>query len=74
MNEVTREVYMTIDEVAGYLKLSKPTIRRYVLNRNIPFRKIMKSIRFRLSEIEVWVESIRRKYKPEKADATAPQE
>jgi hypothetical protein len=28
-----------------------------VLNREIPFRKIMKLIRFRLSEIEQWIET-----------------
>jgi excisionase family DNA binding protein len=50
------ETYLTIEEVAAYLKMAVQTIRRYVLNREIPFHKIKKVIRFRLSEIELWVE------------------
>jgi excisionase family DNA binding protein len=50
------ETYLTIEGVAGHLKLSAQTIRRYVLNREIPFHKIKKVIRFRLSEVEKWVD------------------
>jgi excisionase family DNA binding protein len=50
------ETYLTIEGVAGHLQLSAQTIRRYVLNREIPFHKIKKVIRFRLSEIEAWVD------------------
>ena len=51
------ETYLTIEELAGYLKLAVQTIRRYVLNREIPYCKIKKVVRFRLSEIESWVEN-----------------
>jgi excisionase family DNA binding protein len=50
------ETYLTIEEVARHLKLAKQTIRRYVLNREIPYHKIKKVIRFRLSEVERWVD------------------
>jgi excisionase family DNA binding protein len=50
------ETYLTIEEVARHLKLAEQTIRRYVLNREIPYHKIKKVIRFRLSEIETWVD------------------
>ena len=46
------ETYLTIEEVAAYLKLANQTIRKYVLNKTIPYRKVQKSVRFRLSEIE----------------------
>ena len=49
------ETYLTIDELAEYLKLARQTIRRWVLNREIPFHKIKKVIRFRVSEIEQWI-------------------
>jgi len=49
------EVYLTVEELAVMLKLSEQTIRRYVLNRVIPFRKIKTAVRFRLSEIEKWI-------------------
>ena len=47
---------MTIEELAGYLKIAEQTIRRWVLNREIPFCKIHKAVRFRLSEIEKWID------------------
>lgn len=50
------ETYLTIEELAVMLKLSEQTVRRYVLNRVIPFRKIRKAVRFRLSEIERWID------------------
>ena len=50
------ETYLTIEELASYLKLAVQTIRRYVLNREIPYYKIKKVIRFRLSEIEKWID------------------
>jgi excisionase family DNA binding protein len=51
------ETYLTIEDVAVYLKLAEQTIRRWVLNREIPFCKIKKVIRFRVSEIEKWVDT-----------------
>jgi excisionase family DNA binding protein len=50
------ETYLTIEEAAAYLKLAQQTIRKYVLNKSIPYRKVQKSIRFRLSEIETWID------------------
>jgi len=50
------ETYLTIEELAEYLKLAVQTIRRWVLNREIPFHKIKKVIRFRISEIEKWID------------------
>jgi excisionase family DNA binding protein len=50
------EIYLTIAELAGMVKLSGQTIRRYVLNKTIPYHKIQKAIRFRLSEIEMWID------------------
>jgi excisionase family DNA binding protein len=50
------ETYLTIEGLADYLKLAEQTIRRWVLNREVPFCKIRKVIRFRVSEIEKWVD------------------
>jgi len=50
------ENYLTIEELAKYLKYSEKTIRKWVLNRQIPFHKIHKTIRFRLTEIEKWID------------------
>jgi excisionase family DNA binding protein len=50
------ETYLTIEELAGYLKVAVQTVRRWVLNREVPFHKVKKVIRFRVSEIEKWVD------------------
>jgi excisionase family DNA binding protein len=50
------EIYLTIEEAAAYLKLAPQTIRKYVLNKTIPYRKVQKSVRFRVSEIEKWID------------------
>jgi excisionase family DNA binding protein len=49
------ETYLTIEECADYLKLKIQTIRRWVLKREIPFHKIKSVIRFRVSELETWI-------------------
>ena len=51
------ETYLTIEGLAEHLKLAEQTIRRWVLNKEIPFCKIRKVIRFRLSEIERWIDN-----------------
>ena len=51
------ENYMTAKEVAKAVGLSEQTIRRYVLNKEIPYHKIFRAVRFKPSEIEKWVEN-----------------
>ena len=51
------ETYLSIEGLAKYLGVAEKTIRKWVLNEDIPFHKIMKVIRFRLSEIERWIET-----------------
>jgi excisionase family DNA binding protein len=51
------EMYLTIEGLAEYLKLAEQTVRRWVLKREVPYHKIRKVIRFRVSEIEKWVDN-----------------
>ena len=51
------ETYLSIEGLAKYLGISEKTVRKWVLNRDVPYRKIHKVIRFRLSEIERWIEN-----------------
>jgi excisionase family DNA binding protein len=50
------EMYLTAKEVALFLKLSLQTIRRYTMNKEIPFHKINRAVRYKKSENEIWVE------------------
>ena len=48
---------MTVNEVAAYVKLSITSIRRLTMHKKIPCYKINRSVRYRLNEIEAWLES-----------------
>jgi len=50
------EGYLTAKEVAAFLQLSLQTIRRYTMNKKIPFHKIDRAVRYKKLEIEEWVE------------------
>ena len=51
------ETYWKAWEVAAALQISEQTVYRYVANGEIPFHKLNRSVRFKPSEIERWVES-----------------
>jgi len=50
------DTYLTAFEVAELVKLSVQTIRRYTMNKEIPFHKINRAVRYKKTEIEKWVE------------------
>ena len=50
------ETYLTVRDVAVLLKLSVPTIRRYTMNKEIPFIKLDRAVRYKKSEVELWFE------------------
>jgi excisionase family DNA binding protein len=51
------ENYWKVHEVAAALQISVQTVYRYVANVEIPCHKLNRSVRFKPSEIEQWVES-----------------
>jgi excisionase family DNA binding protein len=51
------ETYLSIEGLAEYLEVAEKTVRKWVLNNDIPYHKVMKLVRFRLSEVEQWVET-----------------
>ena len=51
------ETYMTANDVAAFVKLSLTSIRRLTMQKEIPFYKINRSVRYKLNEIEKWLES-----------------
>jgi excisionase family DNA binding protein len=50
------ESYLTVKDVALLLQLSVQTIRRYTMNKEIPFHKMNRAVRYKKSEIEFWFE------------------
>ena len=55
LKERELETYLTVEELAAYLKFTEQTIRRWIVNREVPYHKINNSVRFSLSEIDMWV-------------------
>ena len=51
------EVLLDVGEVAGMLKISIATVRRWVWQGYIPYMKIGKAVRFSNAVIEDWVSS-----------------
>jgi len=49
--------YLTIFEVAELTKYTVGTLRKFVQKRRIAFHKWGRSVRFKRSEIELWMKS-----------------
>jgi excisionase family DNA binding protein len=51
------EKWVNLEDIAEHLKVSKDTIRVYVKKEVIPFHRVGKQYKFRISEVDAWVES-----------------
>lgn len=55
MNEIER--WLSLEEISKHLGVSKDTIRIWIKKETIPFHKIGRQYKFRISEVDDWVES-----------------
>lgn len=53
----TVERWMSLEEISNHLGVSKDTIRIWIKKETIPFHKIGRQYKFRVSEVDAWVES-----------------
>jgi len=53
--------YLTIDDLAQYLNMRRSTVYSWVENKQIPFFRFGRLLRFRREEIDAWTESHREK-------------
>ena len=51
------EKWVNLEDIATHTALSKDTIRNYIKKGVIPFHRIGKQYKFKISEIDLWVES-----------------
>jgi excisionase family DNA binding protein len=58
-NVSTTNKLITPEELASLLRMSKPSVYRLIEKRKIPFYKISGSLRFKLSEIERYINDAR---------------
>ena len=56
-NAMITEKWVNLEEVALHTGLSKDTIRNYIKRNVIPFYRIGKQYKFKISEIDIWIES-----------------
>lgn len=57
------DAYMTIKELARYLKVKQSTVYNWVNNERIPASKVVGQWRFRRNEIDRWVKRSNKKAK-----------
>lgn len=55
MSEVER--WLSLEEISKHLGVSKDTIRSWIKKNTIPFHRVGRQYKFRLSEVDEWVES-----------------
>ncbi len=48
---------MSLEEIAEQLGVSKDTIRAWIKKEVIPYRRIGKQYKFKISEVDAWVDS-----------------
>ena len=51
------EKWSSLEEIAEHLGVSKDTIRNWIKKDVIPHRRIGKQYKFKISEVDAWVES-----------------
>lgn len=55
MSDIER--WMSLEEIANHLGVSKDTIRAWIKKDTIPYHKVGRLYKFRASEVDNWVES-----------------
>jgi len=50
------EPWVSVDEVSGHLGVAKDTIYRWIESRGLPAHRVGRLWKFKLSEVDVWVE------------------
>lgn len=51
------EKWSSLEEIAEHLGVSKDTIRNWIKKDVIPYRRIGKQYKFKISEVDAWVDS-----------------
>ena len=51
------EKWSNLEEIAEHLGVSKDTIRNWIKKEVIPHRRIGKQYKFKISEVDAWVDS-----------------
>lgn len=55
MNDIER--WYSLEEISNHLGVSKDTIRAWIRKETVPFYKVGRQYKFKVSEVDAWVES-----------------
>lgn len=55
MSDIER--WFSLEEISKHLGVSKDTIRTWIKKGTIPFYKVGRQYKFKVSEVDAWVES-----------------
>ena len=51
------EKWVNLEDVADYLSVSKDTIRAWIKKGTVPYHKVGRMYKFKISEVDAWIES-----------------
>lgn len=51
------ERWLSVEEISKHLGISKDTIRLWIKKEAIPYHKVGRQYKFRVSEVDEWVQS-----------------
>ena len=55
INDVER--WLSLEEIAKHVGCSKDTIRAWIKKKTIPYHKVGRMYKFKISEVDAWIES-----------------
>jgi len=54
---MTHEAWVSLDEIADHLGVSRDTVYRWIDNRGMPAHKVGRLWKFKVSQVDDWVEA-----------------
>lgn len=56
-NKIETERWLSVEEIANHIGCSKDTIRSWIKKETIPYHKVGRQFKFKISEVDRWIES-----------------
>ena len=63
--DMKHEPWVSLDEIAAHLGVSKDTVHRWIRRRDMPAHKVGRLWKFQVSEVNKWVRAGRVKGEPD---------
>ena len=57
MNQINEDKWISLEDAANYMDVTKDTVRNWIKKTDIPAHKIGKLWKFKKSELDEWINS-----------------